>query len=65
MKWINVKKEKSNYYEPILVLCENGFQYTAYRVVNDDNNEAYTMLGNSEFDIENVTHWMPLPKKPE
>ena len=67
-EWISVKDRPPDDDEPVLVYAEDGVMSVCSLVVAN----AFTNLKNLKvwddndgYDVCDVTHWMPLPQKPE
>ena len=68
-KWINAQTnppiatdgETSNY---VLVYRASGRQCVCYYVYDDGGNYWYSEDEKSMYDIDEVTHWQPLPESP-
>lgn len=70
MNWININERLPKTYLPVLVFTESEIQAVAtlFRKKNKTRkvNKFMTMIGGDgkERIIEDVTHWMKLPKDP-
>jgi|TARA_B110000093_G_C12552612_1_gene238514 hypothetical protein len=67
MNWIDIKKELPKYYEPVLVCYRyKGSGYgksVCWMAIGDDEDYIWT-IAFTDTVIENITHWMELPKTP-
>lgn len=73
MNWINIKDQKPEI-EKAYLITDGKIIITAFLCWISDNVDDYTWIpaGGSgydwewdEIDIENITHWMPLPELPK
>lgn len=69
-RWINAQTNppiatdgKTSDY--VLVLRESGYQCVCYYVYDDDGNYWMTEDEKSMYEIDEVTHWQPLPEPPK
>jgi hypothetical protein len=56
--WIDVNDEKPNPGSEVLIYCAGMISLTAY--FGPQYDEEW-----DEMDAEEITHWMPLPERPE
>ena len=67
MKWIDIKKEKPKYYEPVLVCYHYKFsdygKSVCWLAVADDGKDVWTIAFTDTI-LKRITHWMELPKIP-
>jgi hypothetical protein len=59
MEWISVKEDKPNIGFEVIVNDKYGCVTHAYYVIGKDG--CYVFLDSNEDEINNVTHWQPLP----
>lgn len=81
MKWISVKEQMPEFYQNVLVVIhEYGNEWRVelgnlrddneYKRKYARNKEKYPvqlewMIGEQEFQLADITHWMPLPLPPK
>ncbi len=65
MHWISVEDRKNLPEEEVDVLFTDGVEiFKGTRITHFEEEEDY-WRSVSDYPIDNVTHWMPLPKLPE
>ena len=66
-EWISVDDERPQYYHPVLCYGYCSFYHNPHSFVcwlaSDGEKDIYTISG-TDYIINNVTHWMPLPEPP-
>ncbi len=69
MKWISIKDALPEK-DQLVLFChsERNDKYRCFAAFLSKENERFIIKGPSDFDIyinlENITHWMPLPEPP-
>lgn len=78
-KWISVKERLPEIGQHVLGFTTKGFDYVdrhlegerhidhiiCYMINNGENNWFIEVLNKIAFELEDITHWMPLPEPPE
>lgn len=63
-KWVSVKDQLPEKEIDILICCDGKVKFGIY---SEDvyGDKFYTTNFEQFLNVENVTHWMPLPEQPE
>lgn len=65
-KWIGVKERLPEMNEEVLISYGNTpFYKLAFLIHNGDRKWFHGTYSNQEYQIDDVTHWMPLPEPPK
>ena len=66
INWISVKDRHAPSMETVLLSDGKNVSIGWNESVQPEESAAYCRwMGNPEVDLENITHWMPLPEPPK